>query len=76
MTEILQLERHVVQRVTAWITANNRNPFQRRGVYSSAAFKSGSIRMMMHVPRQEIKSNIIKSKKVKGEIDTHLNTEM
>lgn len=30
----------------------------------------------MHVPRQEIKSNIIKSKKVKGEIDTHLNTEM
>lgn len=30
----------------------------------------------MYVPHQEIKGSIIKSKKVKGEMNTHLNTDM
>lgn len=35
-----------------------------------------SIKIMMCVPHQEIKGNIIKNKKVKGETNTHLNTDM
>ena len=56
--------------MTARITANNGNLFQRRGVYSSAAFKSGKYRDNDVYSTSRDKSNIIKSKKVKGEINT------